>query len=132
MREPITHKRLGITEIDVRECNDRDELIFWRDEIQADITEMKNKLNLSKLVTETQGTHSDPAWIYRTNKCKSLYAVLFQRINTRLSQLKDDKIQAIGMQPAELFVNIAKSMIPGDLYAAIWSEVDDIIKTVEV
>jgi hypothetical protein len=110
----LKNTKLGITEDDVKMCNDVDQLLEWKMVVVKDIAEMSHDINMAKLKRE-QGEESDSTWYYNAIYAKKCQGLLDQAIASRLRMLKivkEEKKQDNDDDLMRRFVEIASTELP--------------------
>lgn len=117
----LKNEKLGITEFDIKDCNDIDQLLEWKMEIIKDIAEMTHDINLAKVKRE-MGEYSDPVWYFNALHAKKCQGMLDQMIATRLRVLRVVKEETNKDQNEDLmrrFAEVAAEELPEKTFLTI-------------
>lgn len=82
----IQHKELGISEKDVKKCEDTSVLLEWKLKIDCDIKNIKSQMEQYRKGTGKVVRSKD--WYEKTKSIASLYGILSQMIQNRITALR--------------------------------------------
>src|ERR1035437_10385997 len=83
----LKHPRLEITEFDIKECNNSDQLAEWKMEIGKDNMEIQGKIDDAKMKAHA-GEYMELDHWYKLQYAKRKQGLFLQMIQTRQSILK--------------------------------------------
>lgn len=129
----LRHDRLGIDEIDIQNETDVPTLMYWKVEIQGDISKIDGQIeNFRLLRGRRQPTEGEARWLCSAKGARRIMKQLVQRIHARLAKLKQERKQAnIAAEQAKreyrhnLFMQVCKERLPAEQWAQIWREVEN-------
>jgi hypothetical protein len=98
------NSRVGITEDDVRVCEDRSRLLDWQIEVQTDVASMEAQMEQFSESTE---------WLKRTKFAWRMNNRLLEIIKVRLTQLNQSN------ETAKLFMKVAEDVLHEDMYKMV-------------
>lgn len=109
--QTLVAKRIGITEIDVQDCNSIIQLLNWQIEVSKDIENISAQLRRQEIATQQTGQYGDPVWIQKAQSSMELLKLFREKINVRVMELKLNKDDT-----ANKFLEAARQHLDGDTF----------------
>lgn len=109
--QTLVAKRIGITEIDVQDCNSIIQLLNWQIEVSKDIENISAQLRRQEIATQQTGQYGDPVWIQKAQSSMELLKLFREKINVRVMELKLNKDDT-----ANKFLEVARQHLDGDTF----------------
>lgn len=111
MRKEIVNVELGITETDIKNCNDSYKLQEWKTSIVMQSSKVKDKLMKMKNDYKND-LESDADEYRRTQGFKRILSVLLLQIQARQAELKSIRCK----NEDRLLIEIFKEILPGETF----------------
>lgn len=129
----LKNHRLGITEDDIRECDNPEQLIEWKLEIGKDLMELSSQINAAK-AKASEGNYSDPVWFANVHGAKKCQGMLDQMIAFRLRTLRTTKREEDDAKEEDrlrTFLEVASEELPEKLFKTLLRKAENRVKKTE-
>jgi hypothetical protein len=113
------NKNLGISEEDIANCNDLDQLQDWLHKVEGDIAKMSNNIDRAKAHFFDTGEYADPVWYANTVAAKRIQHVMKAILHTRIANVKSKLPKS---DFPNTFMDVARQRLNKDAFESILKE----------
>lgn len=129
----LKNKRLGITEHDIKLCDDQDQILEWKLEIEKDLGEIRLQIDTAK-AKAIGGDYADPVWFanaHGAKKCQGLLSQMCQQRLTVLKKVKKEQEETQSEDRLRWFVEIASQELPEKTFKTLLRKAENAAKKAE-
>lgn len=103
----------------IEECNDVNELLKYKVEIDGSSTSAQMQIDAAKGKMHSDGEYADPDWWAKVNGYKRMLGFLSQKIQLRIREVKEAQKLEASLKIEPIFMDVARQVLPYEQFNEI-------------